>query len=253
MESDTVKINNEQQAYYQGEEQNRMNAYRELYAEIIENIRRKKNASVLDIGGGAGFFARWLKGEILRDGMTDIRLKIVVLDSVRYGTWRTTDGCIEYVQADAVQLDHIFEEKSFDYIFCNMFVHHIIGKNFRESGRIRKKVFSDLKKLLKPGGRVLITDNMNDGFLFDESSCRILFALTTCKNPVIMRVSSHFGSHSAGSGVCMMSQKMWKRLLVETGFRIEQIKLTKPDSWKLIRKTVLMNKEYRQAVLIVAR
>lgn len=249
---DTVKINDDQQLYYYREEQSRINMYLKRYAGTIADMKLKKSLSILDVGGGAGFFAKWIKGQIIEGGGKTACLKITVMDSSRYETWDGEDG-INYVLCDAVNADQVFEKESFDYIFCNMFVHHLIGRTFGESEKIRDQVFVALKKILKPEGRIMITDNVNNGFLFNEASSRILFALTSCQNPIIKKVLFRFGAHSAGSGVCMMSLKMWNRLFMSAKLEIVEQKLTRPDKWNIVKKIFLMSKEYCEGVLFIVR
>lgn len=65
---DTVKINDDQQLYYYREEQSRINMYLKRYAGTIADMKLKKSLSILDVGGGAGFFAKWIKGQIIEGG-----------------------------------------------------------------------------------------------------------------------------------------------------------------------------------------
>lgn len=248
---DTTKINNTQKIIYQNAEKGRLDVYDNLYANVIEEMSHKKYLAILDIGGGAGFFARWIKEKIWKERKNILQIKITVIDSVRYDVWDIEDECIEYIQCDAVSVDSVLENESYDYIFCNMFVHHLVGKNFQESDKIRRKVFNNLYKVLKNNGKLLIADNVNNGFLFDESSSRILFTVTTCRNLHVKKILFSLGAHSAGVGVCMLSQRMWERLLKETGFVIEEMRLTEPRPWKIIKKILLMNREYRERVLFV--
>lgn len=249
---DTVKINNIQKTIYLGEEKGRMDVYQNLYLDLIDEMRGKECLSILDIGGGAGFFARWIKERVL-EGRNDIQLKITVVDSIRYDTWDNKDDCVRYVQSDAVFIDSILEKDRYDYIFCNMFVHHLIGKSYKESGIIRKKCFMNLHKLLKADGKLLIADNVNNGFLYEEASARILYAVTTCRNSVIKKILFKMGVHSAGVGVCMLSQGMWESLLNETEFQIKEARMTEPQSWNFVKKVLLMNREYRERVLFITQ
>lgn len=249
----TVKINNTQKNIYLSEEKGRIDIYQNLYAHLIDEMSCKKYLSILDVGGGAGFFIKWIKEKLL-ENKNILQLKITVIDSVRYDTWDDKDECIQYVQCDAVSVDCVLKESSYDYIFCNMFVHHLIGNNFEESGEIRKEVFNNLHKVLRSDGKLLIADNVNNGFLFDDMSCRILYAVTTCRNAVVKKMLFKLGAHSAGVGVCMLSQGMWKNLLTETGFKMIEMRTTQPPStWNIAKKMLLMNREYMERVLFVAQ
>lgn len=247
----TIQINETQKMIYQNEEIIRMEDYFKIYHKILEEMKKKEQLMILDIGGGGGYFARYMKEQI-RGGNGYTKLKIFVIDTVTYDAWDIEDDDIEYILCDAVNLSNIFEKESFDYIFCNMFVHHLIGNNYKASANIRKNVFESVEKILKKDGKLLVTDNFNDGFLLNSISCRIVYALTTCTNPVLRPLFFRLGAHSAGSGVCMMSEKMWENLLEDTGFRIIQKQLSKSDKWSWIKKIVLLNKYYRQRCFLVA-
>lgn len=59
-------------------------------------------------------------------------------------------------------------------------------------------------------------------------------------------------AHSAGSGVCMMSEKMWTKLLKQSGFQIVEKKISEADKWSFIKKILLLNKGYRQECFLTA-
>lgn len=67
-----------------------MDVYQNLYAGIIKEMKLQKDVTILDIGGGAGFFAKWIKK--VCEG---IYLKMTVVDYVKYETWSDRDDCIE--------------------------------------------------------------------------------------------------------------------------------------------------------------
>jgi 2-polyprenyl-3-methyl-5-hydroxy-6-metoxy-1,4-benzoquinol methylase len=82
--NDTTKTINEVQGEkYKGAEQRAIEKYLERYKNLIEEMSKKKAVKILDVGGGAGYFARELQKKIPND--TD--LEIYVLDTHSYDTW----------------------------------------------------------------------------------------------------------------------------------------------------------------------
>lgn len=230
-----------------------MKVYFKLYNKYIEEMKTKAELKILDVGGGGGAFARFIKEQAFWGGNESVKLKIIVIDTTEYDAWTIKDNNIEYILCDAMEIGEVFEKESFDYIFCNMFVHHLIGNSYKESENIRIKVLKAVRKVLKRDGKLLIADNLNDGFIFDSISCRMIYTLTTCANPVLQSCLKKMGVRSAGSGVCMMSEKMWGKLLENTGFKIVYKVLSEPDNnWSLIKRMVLLNKSYRQQCLLAA-
>lgn len=175
----TVLINDMQKSYYQEKEIERIELYYKLYSEMIIEMKKRNKLRLLDIGGGGGEFARYIKKQ-LKVNNKYLKLEIVVIDTVKYDMWDVADEDIEYVLCDAVDINKKLEHDSFDYIFCNMFVHHLIGNDYKNSFKIRKNVFEAIRNVLKKDGKLLITDNFNNGIILDSISCRIIFALTTC-------------------------------------------------------------------------
>lgn len=108
-----------------------------------------------------------------------------------------------------------------------------------------------MKNILKPDGTIGIIDNLNDGFLWDQASCRILYFLTTTKNPLVVKLCKKMGSNSAGVGVCMLSRKMWHRLVNSAGMEIVDSIDSEPDELGVLKRVCLINKSYREFNLMV--
>lgn len=104
---------------------------------------------------------------------------------------------------------------------------------------------------LYSNGMIGIIDNLNDGFLWDQASCRILYFLTTTQNPLAVKLCKKMGSNSAGVGVCMLSRKMWHRLVNSAGMEIVDSIDSEPDELGVLKRVCLVNKSYREFNLMV--
>lgn len=243
----TKKINAAQEEWYKNGELQLIGKYLDCYKNVISEMSKKKKVTILDVGGGAGYFSKQLE-TILSE---NIELEIYLLDTHKYVTWDDKVSKIHFIQGDALQINKIFSEKMFDYIFCNMIFHHLLGDSFKESSQIREKCLKNIVSVLKDDGKIGIIDNYNNGLLIDSISCRIIYALTNIRNPMIVRLCKRFGSNSAGVGVCMQSRKMWQKLIKKSGLEIIEEIDSIPDKLGLVKKLCLLNKSYSEFNLMV--
>ncbi|MCM1047003.1 MAG: class I SAM-dependent methyltransferase [Clostridiales bacterium] len=251
MEISTKKINMAQEEWYKNGELSLVKTYLRLYSGMIEEMCLKETLTILDIGGGAGYFAKELLRRVTAKDSKVCRIDIYVIDTHRYDTWNDNDESIHFIEGDAMDIELICGGGTLDYIFCNMFFHHLLGDSFKQSEMFRKDLINKMKKVLKAGGKIGIIDNINDGLLWDQASCRILYFLTATKNPIVVKVCKRMGSNSAGVGVCMLSRKMWHELVNGAGMRIIDSTDSEPDKLKIFKKICLLNKSYRKFNLMI--
>ncbi|MCM1173569.1 MAG: class I SAM-dependent methyltransferase [Blautia sp.] len=252
MEISTKTINEAQERWYKNGELSLVDKYIGMYSEIIEEIRERETVTILDIGGGAGYFVKELLRHVTSKNSKMRKIDIYLVDTHRYDTWDDDDRRIHFLEGNALDIDLICGGGGkFDYIFCNMFFHHLLGDSFKQSAMFRENCISKMKKVLKPDGKIGIIDNLNDGFLWDQASCRILYFFTTTKNPLVVRICKRMGSNSAGVGVCMLSRKMWRKLVNGAGMRIIDSVDSEPDKLGILKKVCLCNKSYREFNLMI--
>lgn len=188
---------------------------------------------------------------MLAQGNSVCNMNIYVLDTHRYDTWNDEDDRIHFIEGDALDIDSIFTGIKFDYVLCNMFFHHLLGNSYKQSGEFRKLLMDKIKNTLKADGKVAIIDNWNDGFMWDEVSCRMIYFLTSIKNPNIIKICKKMESNAAGVGVCMLSKKMWYRLVESVGMNIIDTVESGPQKLGLLKKICLFNKSYRMYNLMI--
>lgn len=234
------QINSHQAKWYSEGEKQLIFQYMEHYGALISEMKSKENLRILDVGGGAGYFISQLS-EVLSPNNS-----YYVIDTHRYDTWDDANPKIAYCQCDAAMLSFVFEKESFDYVFCNMLFHHLVTSSYKESALIRENCLKEILHVLKADGKLCIVDNFCDGLFHDQLSSRLIFTMTTCKNPILARLFSKLGSNSAGVGVCMLSEKMWMAMLTNAGLNCLALIKEADDGLGLIKKAFLMNRSYRQ-------
>lgn len=243
----TKKINADQEKWYRNGELQLIRKYLDCYKNILSEISKKKKVTILDVGGGAGYFSKQLETILPKY----IELDIYLLDTNKYDTWNDKKSKIHFIQGDALSISEIFSNKMFDYVFCNMLFHHLLGESFKESSKIREKCLKNIVGVLKDDGKIGIIDNYNNGLFIDSISCRIIYAMTNIRNPMIVKICKRFGSNSAGVGVCMQSRRMWQNLIKKSGLRIVEEVESVPDKLGLIKKVCLINKSYSEFNLMI--
>jgi ubiquinone/menaquinone biosynthesis C-methylase UbiE len=95
-----------------------------------------------DIGAGAGFVTEGLLGRGLRVIAVDRSEAMLEEMKKKFGT-----GAVEYRVGEADSLP--LEDRSVDYAFANMFLHHVDSP---------PEAIREMARILKPGGRLVITD-----------------------------------------------------------------------------------------------
>lgn len=113
-------------------------------------LRQIEAATVLDVATGRGDFITTLKQNLKS------YVQIIGVDnsekSVDYAQKRFPENDVEIYQMDLEHLD--LEDASFDLVTVSNSLHHIANLD---------KVFAELLRVLKPGGRLLINEMYRDG------------------------------------------------------------------------------------------
>lgn len=125
--------------------------------DVIEILSIKKGESILDIGSGGGFFSFLFSEKVGKNGMvyaSDTNKEFLEYIEETKSLRGISNIKTVYISGGIPEISG----ESIDLIFMRNVYHHL--KN-------RVEYFSDLKKVLKPKGRVAIIDYVgNKGFSF---------------------------------------------------------------------------------------
>lgn len=120
---------------------------------IQQNVDDETGVRVLDVGCGSGLFADAV-GELFESSSTfgtEITREMYSGQSVD----------VELLLSDAQSLP--FESESFQLIHLDAVLHHIVGETRSESKKKAKRTFSELFRVLEPGGHILLTERIQRG------------------------------------------------------------------------------------------
>ena len=139
----------------------------ERYLVLRALARWKPRGLVLDIGSGPGFLASGIKRRHLAARVIGLDNNSEMINIARR-TWQTGPYDMEFIKGDAHRLP--FANGTADFVVSSLSLHH-----WADAG----KVFKEIKRVLKPGGRFLIYDLRRDGPLLFYYALKIGQALSS--------------------------------------------------------------------------
>jgi ubiquinone/menaquinone biosynthesis C-methylase UbiE len=250
-------INDFQQQQYEIYGKNTAESLIKQYSALLETYKEKEVLKILDVGGASGYFAMALSkyfGEKI--------CEIVVVDTTKYSTWIVVNRSnnihnINFIEDFVENLNKYFSENTFDLIFANRVFHHFVNKTWEKTIASINYSMAQITRVLKNDGCFCVTDYFYDGYFFNTSSSKIIYTLTSCKNPLLISIFRKIESQSAGIGVCFLSRKMWFDLFDRNGLSVEQLREGCPVNYSLFRKfiykIILLIKNCQEDVIMILK
>jgi len=169
-------------------------------------------ARFLDLGGGTGRFSDLLLA-------TYESCLAVVADASELLLSRNQPHQRKtFLHVEASRLGDVLEPGSFDVIFAHRLLHHLVGDSYAESLASIEAVLCQCAILLKPHGRLSVIENIWNGRFADGLAGRLLYYATSSR--LLAPVTGRLGANTAGTGVCYLSDRILRRTLERTGFRV---------------------------------
>lgn len=239
---ETKAINQKQKEIYAQWEQTSAERLCKNYAGLIRRLQERDTLTILDIGGASGYFANGLTSFFSEKS----KVSVCVVDAVNYDHWENPNHKAQFIQANALALKQIFEKETFDCIFANRIFHHLVSHSWAESVKNMHSLCEQIYDLLKQDGYFAVTDHYYEGIIWDDITSKLLFQYTSHNKRMIQKLFYRLGATSAGTGVCMLSEQMWKGMLESTGFLIEN-ELASHGAWRNLvwyKAFGLLNRKY---------
>ena len=239
--NETVIINDYQKARYEDYEKATAGILLGKYRALLDKITQTNTKiKVLDTGGASGYFAM-----ALYDYLRGKDCEITVIDTAEYGTWGEFSEKIQFMRESADSLENVFPPGTFDIVFANRVFHHFTAGSWKESVYLMNNAVRQISRVLKDSGYFCVTDYFYDGLFFDTSASRMIYALTACKIPLLVKIFRRIEAKSAGTGVCFLSRKMWIGLFDRNNLCIEYT-----NEGHKIRKSIFRTAAYKICLLI---
>ena len=195
--------------------------------------------SLIDIGGGAGQFAKFLKDSIPQ-------LDITILDPSENQLKNVNDDRLKLIRGNLP--DNLPKCQTFNYIHLKFVLHHLIGRNIKKSSENVKKSLISLRKSLKNDGLLVIQEIYHESFILPSLFRSVIFYLLKLQNAFKIKIpTEHF---LLDLQACFYPRIELINMLKQCGFEIIEVK-ENPWPYEMLRKVLLIKKWGE--VLIIAK
>ena len=227
-------LNDFQKNLFLSYEMNSANKRVEGCAKLLDSMMEKnKNIRILDIGGGAGYFAMALHKKL-------VNAEVVVLEITEHNTWDTFKE-IKFVSGNAFEAENLFEHGSFDIIFVNYVFHHLVQPTYGKTVEGIQFLLSSIQKLLKDEGVLFISECSYHIPVLNQFTGYLIYIASTIRVPVIAWLMRKLGSKSAGVGVCFLTYEKWLSLFQQTGYIVQSTTKNTPRTLLLVLRERFFN------------
>jgi ubiquinone/menaquinone biosynthesis C-methylase UbiE len=180
---------------------------------LLEEWMNDKPFNLLDLGGGNGIFADQLLARFPKISVTILDISALLLAKNRPCDRK------ELIHDSIENMGSIMAGRTFDCITLNWVLHHLTGKSYEACRQNCIDTLIRCKAILKPNGKVLVAENMFEGYLKSNLPSFIIYTITATKWPRFVRLAKRF-FNTAGVGVCFQSQRAWQNMFAQAGFRV---------------------------------
>lgn len=213
------------------------------FSALTSNLGLDKDKTIVDIGGGCGFFAAALSQQF--------GFRTRVLDADR----ESVEICRRLHQAtvDAVQADALDPPVSGDEtVACfNLILHHLVADTEAETRELQKRALVAWK------GRaayMFINEYVYESFLGSVSG-RIIYEITKSRRlsalaSLVARFIPTLKANTLGVGVRFRSHKDWLKVFEECGLEVVGRKLGDPEVVSPARRFLLLKSTTRDSYLL---
>jgi SAM-dependent methyltransferase len=121
-----------------------------------------------------------------------------------------------------------FPESCFDLINLDSLMHHLVDRGGYSATILNLIEFlQSLKSVLRPQGKLIISEIYHESFIRDDMASRLLFIASTSTLPRLLALPIRSLIRTQGVGICFLSRKQWFWVIARSGYRIE--------GWKELR------------------
>lgn len=197
--------------------------------------------SIIDVGGGAGFFAKAIQDRLA--------IKVSVLDSDAKSVNLCHQAGIEAVHGDA--LNPIIIGK--DNIVCfNLILHHLVGKSEDETLGLQSRALSVWYPYAHA---IFVNEYIYESFVINDFSGGLIYKITS--SPLLSRVGDlvakiipSLKANTFGVGVRFRSHADWQRIFTSLGFEIIDTVKGREEGVSFARRLLLIKNCRRDSFLL---
>lgn len=203
------------------------------FKKIIDfSIRQNTNQTLLDIGGGSGGFAKFIKKNYPT-------MAITIMDPSQELLKRISDTSIECV-VGSLPFDTNIKNK-YNYIHMKHVAHHIVGNSIKESKNYFKESLLSIKDLLKDDGIFLFQDYYYESYIKKEIARDLIFHMLNVQNRIGIKIPSK--EFLINLKICFYTKEEIHAVFDECGFQVFD-ELVETLSTKGIKQKALLLENY---------
>jgi SAM-dependent methyltransferase len=218
----------------------------EIKGILNTNLKISGNSfSFLDIGGGNGVFT----DSILRlypESQGYLIDNSQYLLSVNKENSRKT-----LVKGSVEELDSLFGETKFDFIFMNWVLHHFVKGGYFETLKSQVSALRLAKSLLKENGQLIVIENLPQG-IFGETVCTFIINRVT-SSKIIAPFVKKMGGNTAGIGICFLGKNQWIQQFNKAGLSIKHVVTFGEWPLNFIKRIVLTIKNIKVGIFALKK
>jgi SAM-dependent methyltransferase len=200
--------------------------------------------SMLDVGGGTGFFANAIKTEFPH-------AEITILDLDEQSVMKGTKLGLNAIHGSIIDPPAAIRSRKFDVISLNLMLHHIIGDDDWSTLALQRCALTRVCELLANQGHIFLHEICYEGRLFRDSSARLIYQVTAsrCLGKALKLVGKAMpalSANTAGVGVRFRSMHGWSVLANSLKLKVVSVCQSEPEGHSWLRRTLLLIREVRR-------
>lgn len=197
--------------------------------------------AIIDIGGGAGFFAKAIQDRL--------SIKVRVLDSDAQSVLFCQQAGIEATHGDALNPVIV----GTDNVVCfNLILHHLVGKSEDETLNLQRRSLSVWHSSARS---IFVNEYIYESFVFHDISGWLIYRITSSPllssiGGLIARLIPSLKANTFGVGVRFRPHEEWRKIFISLGFDIIGIVKGEEEGVSLARRLLLIKKCRRDSFLL---
>ena len=205
-----------------------------------------KPSNFLDVGGGNGMYVDRITEAFPQAVGTNVEPAANLVDSNRPHPRK------RLINAPYQGIDFEAEAGRYDVVCFNWVLHHFVSDSYAQTVACQTDALASAAKLLKPGGALLILENLYNGIQIDNLPSRLIYGLTASR--ALRAVTNQLGANTAGTGVCFHSGAAWERILGNAGFdRIERQTCYRYGELSPLKRAALHMRQSEVALIVAEK
>ena len=216
------------------------------FKRLTESVPAADFRTVVDIGGGCGYFARELNRK------TGLHVRVVDTDR------QSIENCRKFnAQGVEAHLDDALNPTirgDEDVICFNLILHHLIGSDEQDTREMQKRA---LRTWLSKTKFVFVNEYVYDSMI-GYASGRLIYEITRSKllsaiGMLVSKLVPSLRANTFGVGVRFRAHSEWITLFGECGYEVVSKTFGEIEPVSLARRILLINKVRRDSFLLQAK